>query len=855
MSRNDRAATSLIPKLAALAALALAAGLPAALPAIADEGPLAWPEEQRAFFQDGPGLLFSADQRTRIEAMGDGERGAFIDEFLARDPDPSTADNELVEAIRRRRSLVRQEGLSPADVRAQLLFLHGPPEERLVVECGAVFRELEIWRYAFMGGVEAVVYRPAPTLPYRLWLPFDSMRALYTEEMEYWMLQLEELGRRGLGISFLRKSCSEAQRVTEATGIEGLYGFAKDRPTSAQLERLLDPPDDVAAWALAAVSGSRGEAPAELPVEELKILFPDEYRQRIVSRFFVTLPAGVELEPTAGTEEDEPELRLGVDGIVEQDGVVFDTFRTLFRLAPPGEEAPVALVVERNLRPGRTFLLRLRIRDEVGGAEAFLARAFTVPDEPVPVDEPPLPEEAVVALGEELAKRRIGGADSLVLVPPETDVVIGLWRAEALVTGERIQKVAFLVDGEQQLARSRPPFSVEIRLAPEPREQVVRAEGYDQDGELVAADEVVLNQPTGSLRVRILQPGRGVETGSEVRAEAEVVVPEGLRVESLEFLVNEVVQATLQRPPWEARVSVPEGEEVVYLTVVATLDDGSRAEDVRFLRAPKYLEEVEVNLVELYTTVTNRSGRLVKGLTREQFRVLEDGRPQEISRFELVEDLPLTLGITIDTSGSMAQALQEAQLAGRAFLDNLITPKDRYFVVAFSDRPTLVMAPTDDVTASEGMLEDLRSEGWTALHDAIVTSLYYFRGVRGRRAMVLLSDGDDTASSIAFREALEYARRSGVSIYTVGLNVGTLDVSVRRKLSTLAEETGGRSFFISEAAELTTVYDEIEDELRSQYLIAFAPDRPPTSEDEFREVEVEVLERGLKARTIRGYYP
>ena len=144
--------------------------------------------------------------------------------------------------------------------------------------------------------------------------------------------------------------------------------------------------------------------------------------------------------------------------------------------------------------------------------------------------------------------------------------------------------------------------------------------------------------------------------------------------------------------------------------------------------------------------------------------------------------------------------------------------------------------------------------GWTTLHDAVVTSLYYFRGVRGRRALVVLSDGDDTASSLAFAETLEYARRSGVAIFSVGLDVGSLKTGVRRKLTKLAEETGGRVFFIHSAAEMAGVYREIEDELRSQYLVAYSPDRPVTGEG-FRLVEVKVRGGKLKARTISGYYP
>jgi VWFA-related protein len=150
----------------------------------------------------------------------------------------------------------------------------------------------------------------------------------------------------------------------------------------------------------------------------------------------------------------------------------------------------------------------------------------------------------------------------------------------------------------------------------------------------------------------------------------------------------------------------------------------------------------------------------------------------------------------------------------------------------------------------------LQAHGMTALHDALVTSLYYCRAVRGQRALVLLSDGDDTASGIAFRDALEYARRSGVAIYTVGL-AGQLKGPVRGKLDQLAGETGGRSFYIERAEELAGVYAEIEEELRSRYLLAYNSDRPPGAPDDraFREVEVQVRGRGLKARTLRGYYP
>lgn len=514
---------------------------------------------------------------------------------------------------------------------------------------------------------------------------------------------------------------------------------------------------------------------------------------------------------------------------------------------------PIALVFERPLRPEQAFLVRLVVSDEISGARARVNRGVAVPAEPEPEIEVESPEELVVALGQHMAEQRIGGADSLVLVPPEGDVVLGLWRAEALVTGERIARITFLVDGKVQLTRSRPPFSAEIRLDPFPREQVVRVEGYDEAGELVAADELVLNQPRGALRVRIVEPRRGYSGGGTVDVKAEVVVPEERRVEFVEFLLGDVSIARLDQPPWQTKVEIPTGEELSYVTVVAQLDDGSRAEDVRFLNNPEFLEEVDVELVELFTTVTDRSGRPVPGLVADDFEIFEENRRQKLAKFELVEDLPLTIGVTLDTSGSMMNALYEAQRAASGFLENIVTRKDRCFAIAFADKPVLLMPPTNDVEAVDKSLQGLLASGFTSLHDAVVHSLYYFRGVSGRKALILLSDGDDTSSHLTFDQALEYARYSGVSVYTIGLGVGGLDLGIRNKLENLASETGGRAFFIKKSEELGEVYEAIEAELRSQYLLAYTPDRRG-EEARYRLVEVKVTKSGLKARTVRGYY-
>jgi Ca-activated chloride channel homolog len=863
----------------------LLAGALAAAQGATVEDPGLWPEGQRAFLQDGPGLLLSAAEQARLAGLDAAGRAAFIADFLARDPLPATPLNELAEGIRRRTELARSLFFSPADVRYSLVFLNGAPAQRLEIDCGQTFHPLEIWTYpptavgarrslrvqeevapdveskevkerhyprrfaTWQEGPKLVLYRPTAVAPFRLWQPFDTKRALYNPDMEYLLVQYEELRNLISARRFDLQACPETERVDEATGVLGLGGFLSGRPTKTAIRSFLAPPDDLAAWAQEAAATPVPQAPPALEAAPLAVTFPRRQGQLMAVRLLVTLPPGSRVAAA-----DDGDLKLIVDGEIESDGEPFAQPRVRYRTKPPPAGTPMALALDAALRPGEVFVAHLRVRDETTGAQGWVSGGFQVPAEP---QAPPAAagESPPVVLGEELARQAAAGLDGLLLAPPiEGQVVLGLWNAQALVTGQRIQKVVFSVDGKPQLTRTRAPWVAEVRLATHPTEQVVRAEGFDADGVLVAADEVILNQPRGSFRVSIIQPQKGAVVAGEVEARAEVVVPDEGTVQRVEFLLNDQLVETLEKPPWIVTVTVPSGGEVSYLAAVAYLDDGSRAEDVRFLNAPKYLEEVDVRLVELYTTVTDRSGRLVRGLGVDDFEVREEGRPQKVTKFELVENLPLTVGITIDTSGSMASSLVEAQRAGRAFLEHVVTrPRDRCFVVGFSGKASLLMPPTDDVEACSQGLEGLQAVGWTALHDAVVTSLYYMRELQGQRALVLLSDGDDTASGIAFDDALEYARRSGVVIFPVGLNVSALELEIRHKLSHLAEETGGRTFFINNADELAGVYGEIEAELRSRYLLAYSPDQPG-QEQAYRQVEVKVHKRGLTARTIRGYY-
>ena len=853
-----------LPLLALLTAAPVVPQPPSSAPATAPAGdPVLWPEAQRSFFQDGPGLLLTAEQRAEMRSLDEAGRDRFIEAFYKK-----TAG--LREGIVQRGRLADSLFASASDVRWKIAFLNGMPAERLIVDCGTAFQPSEVWTYHV--GVSprgkpiehgVVVYRQGPGEPFRLWVPIDSKRALYTKDMEYWLEQWEELRGYISGARFDLQVCEEAvKKIDLATGVPGLTG-AHSSGNGFTIKPIdnssyLATPKDLAAWAVTAAATKAPPVPNPLEISDFEIHFPELQGQRMRVRALLQIPTkGLQTVDDSG----KTVYALNIQGIVEQDGKPFEEMRVRYRLPVPQNNEPLLLAVDRSLRLEKPFLLRLVVKDETSGAEARLAKGFLVPSVAVPeampagaVNGPSGSSGTTPNTGTLVPLTAQTGKDSLILMPPPADVVIGVWRAETLVTGNRIKKVIFLVDGTVQLTRTAPPFSAEVRLARFPTEQTVRAEGYDEKSQLVAADEVVINQPRGALGVWIVDPPKGRRIASgKVLARAELMVPDGRRVDALEFKINDTVVTKLTKPPWQAEVEIPAAADLAYITVGVTLDDGGHAEAVRFVKSPNYLEEVDVNLVELYVAATDKNNQPVPGLQQSDFEVFEGGKKQEIAKFELVENLPLTVGILLDTSGSMAQSIGIAERAAGDFLHRVLKPKDKAFAVSFSDRPRLDMPPTDDIEAVAQSINGLQAVGDTALHDALVQSLYYFRGMQGQRALVLLSDGDDNASYFKYKDALEYAKRSGVAIYTIGFNLASIGGCIRSKLNELSESTGGRLFTTDKPQELPGIYAQIEKELRSRYLVAYNSDQKGPQSG-YREVEVKVKKSGLKARTVRGTY-
>lgn len=258
-------------------------------------------------------------------------------------------------------------------------------------------------------------------------------------------------------------------------------------------------------------------------------------------------------------------------------------------------------------------------------------------------------------------------------------------------------------------------------------------------------------------------------------------------------------------------------------------------------------------LVVLPVTVSNKQGGFVADLTQQRFTVYDNGRRQEIALFSN-EDTPVTVGLVIDTSGSMKAKLPEVVVAAGTF-KRRSNPQDEMFTVAFNDTVRHAAPPVFGETAFESDLRSLVAAGRTALYDGLSDSLERMTlATRPRKALILVSDGGDNASRSTLEQVLMKARRSNVTIYTVGLFDPDDPDRNPKVLKSLAESTGGERFLPRSPSELVEACERIARELRSGYTIGYPP---PDRDGVFHRTRVEVVPgRGekLQVRTRPGYF-
>jgi len=266
----------------------------------------------------------------------------------------------------------------------------------------------------------------------------------------------------------------------------------------------------------------------------------------------------------------------------------------------------------------------------------------------------------------------------------------------------------------------------------------------------------------------------------------------------------------------------------------------------------------EVNVV---FTVTDKREHFIKDLTQNDFRVIDDNKPAlSIQSFSRQTNLPLRVGLLIDASNSVRDRFKFEQEAAIEFLNQIIRPKyDRAFVIGFDTTPEVTQDFTDSLESLSKGVRMLRAGGGTAMYDAIYFAcrdklMKEDKGVIAtRRAIILLSDGEDNQSRVSREEAVEMAQRAEVIIYAISTNTSGLKLRGDKVLEHFAEETGGKAFFPFKIEDVANAFSEISDELRSQYAISYKP-ADFVADGKYRKIEILADNKKYHVRARRGYY-
>jgi VWFA-related protein len=270
--------------------------------------------------------------------------------------------------------------------------------------------------------------------------------------------------------------------------------------------------------------------------------------------------------------------------------------------------------------------------------------------------------------------------------------------------------------------------------------------------------------------------------------------------------------------------------------------------------------EINVVQVPLLVTVTDSRGQLVTTLNRQDFRVYEGDRLQKIESFSRESDLPLSIALLIDQSASAADNLEfERQAAMEFFSTTVKRGKDRAMVIGFATDAHVLVDFTDDLEKLRAGLEKLSADGSTAVYDTVYLAtqqkLAREEGER-RRLIILITDGDDTASRYSLRQALESVQKHDTMIYAISTNRTSPTKTEERErgdrtIRQLVDETGGRAYFPSKLSDLSAEFKKIATELRSQYSLSYSPANP--FDGTYRKLRVEIADKKYRARTRAGY--
>jgi Ca-activated chloride channel family protein len=355
-----------------------------------------------------------------------------------------------------------------------------------------------------------------------------------------------------------------------------------------------------------------------------------------------------------------------------------------------------------------------------------------------------------------------------------------------------------------------------------------------------------------SVQVRIVSPAPDSFVSGQITLEAAIEpVTRRREVNEIQFFADgvqvcrsvDVVKPTCR---WDAGPTLKSH----LIRVVATLTAGGRVVASARTRGVDYVDSVDVRAVQVNVAVLDRRGNFVRGLTKDRFRLREDGVLQTITNFG-DENSPLELVLAVDVSGSMGTVIEDLKDAVRQFLSQL-RPVDQVTLVAFNEEMFVLARRETDAAARERAVDALASWGNTSLYDVITRSLELLSRQPGRRGLVIFSDGEDSSSQTTLEAVDRAIKASDATLFTVALGRGRESQQLKATLETLAEPSGGRVVMAERSEDLRRAFSDVLEDLQHQYLLGYQSTNPKL-DGSWRQLSVEVPGENYRVRARQGY--
>ena len=366
-----------------------------------------------------------------------------------------------------------------------------------------------------------------------------------------------------------------------------------------------------------------------------------------------------------------------------------------------------------------------------------------------------------------------------------------------------------------------------------------------------AATVAIPAQEAAPVQLRIASPSPDAYVSGPVRLVAVMEpVSASREVAQLAFFADGAQVCTVSVPPFECDWNA--GERIVahQVRAVATLKSGARIVQTVRTKNVEFAESVDVDVVQISAVVTDDDGRFVRGLKQSDFRVEEDGKPQKLTHFA-AENIPLELVAAIDVSGSMREAMPDVKAAAKQFLGGL-QPKDQVTLLGFNDNIFTLARRSTDQAARVRAIDRIAAWGGTALYDVIIQSVDLLGRQAGRRSIVLFSDGDDQSSRAPLGAAIARTEGSDATIYAIGQGRAVGSRDLQKLLQRLADVSGGRAFFTDDQKKLETVFTQILEDIRNQYLLAY-PTPDNARNGAWHTIKVQAGNGKYHVRARQGY--